>query len=159
MKSTVFAIAAFLFSISLTAPGSANEGYAGLTQMNQEEVVAIHAGKSHLWTTVKKNGERIYTGGAYFDPDGTAIIVWERARLSGEWRVNENGEWCLFVSKWHKGKGEQCFGKWFFKDEIWYVWNSNKKRGHDVLKSEIIDGDQTQKMRDCKMSSEGFSCS
>ena len=114
MKSTIFAIAAFLFSISVTAPASANEGYAGLTQMNQEEVVAIHAGKSHLWTKVKKNGEHIYTGGAYFDPDGTAIVVWERKRLSGKWRIKENGEWCFFVSKWHKDKGEQCDGKWFF---------------------------------------------
>ena len=113
---------------------AAKKAVEGLTRMNQIEMIELFSGNSLPWSS----------GGAYYAPDGTLEIFWKGKKLTGKWRVNEEGRDCMIVPKWWKNE-EKCVGQWFFADDGYIGYAKEKKKAHLKLKSEIYEGNQISK--------------
>lgn len=80
-------IATLLFCIAtLSSTVFAGEG----KYLNKEEALAHASNKTEEWTK----------GAGFYAADGTLMAVWDGKKLSGTWRIKDNGEMCVTVEGW-----------------------------------------------------------
>jgi hypothetical protein len=80
--------------IELLATGSSRKLYT------KEQTIALVSGKTHAWENYN---------GAYYAPDGKLYTLWDGAKESGKWSVNDEGALCWHVPSWGNGPCEQYF--------------------------------------------------
>jgi len=80
--------------LDLLATGSARQMYTS------EQTTALVSGKTAVWED---------SNGAYYAPDGKLITIWDGAKESGKWTVDEKGGICWHVPSWGKTPCEYYF--------------------------------------------------
>ena len=65
-----------------------------------QETTALVSGNTHDW------GDG---NGAYYDPSGKLVTLWESVKESGKWTVNNKGGLCWHIPSWGSQPCEQYF--------------------------------------------------
>ena len=58
--------------------------------LTKEQALAHASNKTEEWTK----------GAGFYSPDGKLMAVWDGKKLSGTWRIKDNGEMCVTVEGW-----------------------------------------------------------
>lgn len=58
--------------------------------LSRDEVIAHVTNKTEEWSK----------GAGYYSANGDLDVVWEKKRLTGDWKVTDGGEMCITVAAW-----------------------------------------------------------
>ncbi len=82
---------AFIALLLVCVASISSASYAGEGKyLNKEEALAHASNKTEEWTK----------GAGFYSPDGKLMAVWDGKKLSGTWRIKDNGEMCVTVEGW-----------------------------------------------------------
>lgn len=96
LRSVVVTLLIFVSSLSII--------YAGDEKFfTKEETLSHTTNKTEEWSK----------GAGFYSPDGKLLVVWKGKKLSGTWRVKDNGEMCVTVAEW----GEEDCHKYKSKND------------------------------------------
>ena len=86
VSKSIFITLLLVCMASVTSVAFAGEG----KYLNKEQALAHASNKTEEWTK----------GAGFYSPDGKLMAVWDGKKLSGTWRIKDNGEMCVTVEGW-----------------------------------------------------------
>ena len=63
----------------------------GATRLTSEQAKQHVSGNTEFWRQ----------GAVYYDPDGNLELIWQKARIKGNWEMLDNGTICFDVPRWN----------------------------------------------------------
>jgi Protein of unknown function (DUF995) len=104
---------------------------SGATQLTKAEAVALLSGKTYAFSSGK--------GAGYYLPNGKFEYVWKGQYGTGNWKVTEEGTYCLKVEVWW-GKEFKCLATFFHEDNDITIYDLRKKKFLKNQKKSYIEG-------------------